>query len=156
MTREEELRNQYIYERSLLEQYGYQSVTTFEEWLEIKGIQVDHDMVKSGNEHPHTDDISNYPNENHKDRTCKNSVTFKGWVARDNIGDEDYPRTFLYVNKPERVNVYYFAENLGRTYDDSYGKLGSYDLKNLLPELKFKDGPIEVEVTVRLIEDPKK
>ena len=98
MTREEELRNQYIYEKSLLEQWGYQSVTTFEEWLEIKGIQVDHDMVKSGNEHPHTDDISNYPNENHKDRTCKNSVTFKGWV----------------------------------------------------------DGPIEVEVTVRLIEDPKK
>ena len=84
------------------------------------------------------------------------SVTFKGWVARDNIGDEDYPRTFLYANKPERVNVYYFAENLGRKYDDSYGKLGSYDLKKLLPELKFKDGPIEVEVTVRLIENPKK
>ena len=55
MTREEELRNQYNYEKSLLEQYGYQSVTTFEEWLEIKGIQVEHDMVKSGNEHPHTD-----------------------------------------------------------------------------------------------------
>ena len=50
MTREEELRNQYNYEKSLLEQYGYQSVTTFEEWLEIKGIQVEHDMVKSGNE----------------------------------------------------------------------------------------------------------
>ena len=156
MTREEELSNLYIYERSLLEQYGYQSVTTFEEWLEIKGIQVEHDMVKPENEHPCTDDISNYPNENHKNKTCTNSVTFKGWVARDNIGDEDYPRTFLYVNKPERVNVYYFAENLGRTYDDSYGKLGSYDLKNLLPELKFKDGPIEVEVTVRLIENPKK
>ena len=40
MTREEQLRNQYIYEKSLLEQYGYQSVTTFEEWLEIKNKQI--------------------------------------------------------------------------------------------------------------------
>ena len=31
-----ELYNQYIYEKSLLEFYGHQSVVTFEEWLTIK------------------------------------------------------------------------------------------------------------------------
>ena len=31
-----ELYNQYIYEKSLVEMWGYQSVLTFEEWLEIK------------------------------------------------------------------------------------------------------------------------
>ena len=31
-----------------------------------------------------------------------NSVTFKGWVARDKIDDEYYPRTFLYANKPRK------------------------------------------------------
>lgn len=35
MTREE-LINKYIYEKSLLEQYGHQSVITFEEWLDIQ------------------------------------------------------------------------------------------------------------------------
>ena len=29
--REKELRNQYIYEKSLIEQYAYSSITTFEE-----------------------------------------------------------------------------------------------------------------------------
>ena len=38
--RERELRNQYIYEKSLIEQYGYNSITTFEEWLEIKNIKL--------------------------------------------------------------------------------------------------------------------
>ena len=37
--REKELRNQYIYEKSLIEQYGYSSITTFEEWLEIKNCK---------------------------------------------------------------------------------------------------------------------
>ena len=31
-----ELYQQYIYEKSLVEMWGYQSVLTFEEWLEIK------------------------------------------------------------------------------------------------------------------------
>ena len=31
-----ELYNQYIYEKSLVEMWGYQSVLTFEDWLEIK------------------------------------------------------------------------------------------------------------------------
>ena len=31
-----ELYNQYIYEKSLVEMWGHQSVVTFEEWLEIK------------------------------------------------------------------------------------------------------------------------
>ena len=38
--REKELRNQYIYEKSLIEQYGYRSITTFEEWLKIKNIKL--------------------------------------------------------------------------------------------------------------------
>ena len=38
--REKELRNQYIYEKSLIEQYVYSSITTFEEWLEIKNIKL--------------------------------------------------------------------------------------------------------------------
>ena len=38
--REKELRNQYIYEKSLIEQYDYSSITTFEEWLEIKNIKL--------------------------------------------------------------------------------------------------------------------
>ena len=83
------------------------------------------------------------------------SVTFKGWVARDKIDDEYYPRTFLYANKPRKKEVYYFTDDLSCQYEDEDGKLGSYDLKNLLPELKFKDGQIEVEVTVRLIDSPK-
>ena len=47
MTRDEEiqkerarLENQYLYEKSLLEMYGYSSVITFEEWLEIKNINL--------------------------------------------------------------------------------------------------------------------
>ena len=40
LQREKELRNQYIYEKSLFEQYGYRSITTFDEWLEIKNIQL--------------------------------------------------------------------------------------------------------------------
>ena len=84
-----------------------------------------------------------------------NSVTFKGWVARDKIDDEYYPRTFLYANKPRKKEVYYLTRDLSCQYEDEYGKLGSYDLRNLIPELKFKDGPVEVEVTVRLIENIK-
>ena len=38
--REEELKKQYISEKSLLERFGYHSVTTFEEWLKIKNKQV--------------------------------------------------------------------------------------------------------------------
>lgn len=38
MTREE-LKNRYINEKSLLEQYGHQSVITFEEWLEMQKKQ---------------------------------------------------------------------------------------------------------------------
>ena len=37
---QEKLRGQYIYEKSLIEQYGYQSIITFEEWLEIKGKNI--------------------------------------------------------------------------------------------------------------------
>lgn len=47
MTRDEEilkarkrLENQYLYEKSVLEMYGYSSVITFEEWLEIKNIKL--------------------------------------------------------------------------------------------------------------------
>ena len=36
----DELLNQYIYEKSLIEQYGYRSITTFEEWLRIKHIKL--------------------------------------------------------------------------------------------------------------------
>ena len=39
--------------------------------------------------------------------------------------------------------------------EDEDGELGVYDLINLIPELKFKDGPVEFEVTVRLIENIK-
>ena len=34
------LENQYLYEKSVLEMYGYSSVITFEEWLEIKNIKL--------------------------------------------------------------------------------------------------------------------
>lgn len=33
---QEKLRNQYIYEKSLFEQYGSRSIITFEEWLKTK------------------------------------------------------------------------------------------------------------------------
>ena len=36
----EELKKQYIYEKSLFERFGSLSVITFEEWLEIKNKQV--------------------------------------------------------------------------------------------------------------------
>ena len=36
---QEKLRERYIYEKSLFEQYGYRSIITFEEWLEIKNIK---------------------------------------------------------------------------------------------------------------------
>ena len=34
----ERLKNQYLFEKSLYEGFGTQSITTFEEWLEIKKI----------------------------------------------------------------------------------------------------------------------
>ena len=37
---QEKLRAQYIYEKSLFEQYDSRSIITFEEWLEIKNIQL--------------------------------------------------------------------------------------------------------------------
>lgn len=46
MTREE-LINKYIYEKSLLEQYGHQSVITFEEWLDIQKIQSSYDKRRT-------------------------------------------------------------------------------------------------------------
>ena len=36
----EDLRNQYIYEKSLLERYGYPSIITFDEWIKIKNIKL--------------------------------------------------------------------------------------------------------------------
>lgn len=36
----DKLRGQYIYEKSLIEQYCYQSIITFEEWFEIKNIKL--------------------------------------------------------------------------------------------------------------------
>lgn len=49
MTREE-LINKYIYEKSLFEQYGHQSVITFEEWLDIQKIQSSYDKGRSKKE----------------------------------------------------------------------------------------------------------
>ena len=60
----------------------------------------------------------------------------------------------MQINRRKK-EVYYFTRDLSCQYEDEYGKLGSYDLRNLIPELKFKDGPVEVEVTVRLIENTK-
>ena len=40
LQREEDMKKQYISEKSLLERFGYHSVITFEEWLEIKNKQV--------------------------------------------------------------------------------------------------------------------
>lgn len=40
MTVQKNLREQYIYEKSLFEQYGSHSIITFEEWQEIKNIQL--------------------------------------------------------------------------------------------------------------------
>ena len=42
-----ELYQQYIYEKSLLEMYGYTSVTTFEEWLQIKRKRDERNMENS-------------------------------------------------------------------------------------------------------------
>ena len=53
------------------------------------------------------------------------SVTFKGWVARDKIDDEYYPRTFLYANKPRKKEVYELTDDLVWQYEDEDGKLGS-------------------------------
>lgn len=36
----EDLKKQYIYEKSLLERYGYPSIITFEEWIKIKNIKL--------------------------------------------------------------------------------------------------------------------
>ena len=40
LQKEENLKKQYISEKSLLERHGYHSEVTFEEWLEIKNKQV--------------------------------------------------------------------------------------------------------------------
>jgi hypothetical protein len=77
------------------------------------------------------------------------SVTFKAWVARDNIDDKYYPRTFLYAKKPHKEEIYCYGKDYTCEWDDSYGKLGSYDIRDLFPDLKFEDGPIEVEVTIK-------
>lgn len=36
----EDLKKQYIYEKSLLERYGYPSLITFDEWIKIKNIKL--------------------------------------------------------------------------------------------------------------------
>ena len=79
-----------------------------------------------------------------------NEVKFKAWVARDKINDQYYPRTYLYARKPHKEPIYCYGEDLTCQYDESYGKLGSYDIRDLLPNLKFEDGPVEVEVTIRI------
>lgn len=40
LQKQENLKNQYIYEKSLFERYGSRSIITFEEWLEIKNIKL--------------------------------------------------------------------------------------------------------------------
>ena len=42
-----ELYQQYIYEKSLVEMWGHQSVVTFEEWLKIKKKRDERNMENS-------------------------------------------------------------------------------------------------------------
>lgn len=62
--------------------------------------------------------------------------TFKGWAAKDK--GYDYP--CVYKNRPKRTTS-------GSWYD------GSGDLiilrKDSLPDLKWEDEPIEVEITIK-------
>ena len=81
-------------------------------------------------------------------------IKFNAWIARDRISDDeydDYPRTFLFDKKPYRLPVWYYTENLSCEWCQENGKLGSYKFKELLPDLKFEDETVEVEVTVKII-----
>lgn len=79
-------------------------------------------------------------------------VKFRAFVARDDISDEYYPRTYLFDGKPSREPIVYWGTfHKSVTWDHPNGKVASYKLKELLPELKHSDEPVEVEVTVKVI-----
>ena len=79
-------------------------------------------------------------------------IKFNAWVARDNISDEFYPRTYLFDKKPIREPIVYWGiSHKGCTWEQLNGKMGSYKLKELLPDLKYDDEPVEVEVTIKVI-----
>lgn len=86
-------------------------------------------------------------------------VVFKGYVAREAIGDEYYPRTRLFLKKPRRKLIWYWGTpHKGCEWEDrdGCGSLASYALKRLLPKLTYDDDPIEVEITVRIVKNDKK
>ena len=78
-------------------------------------------------------------------------ITFKAWVAREDINDTFYPRTYLFDAKPKREPIYYWGRcHKGCQWDQANGKMGSYKLKELLPDLTYDDEPVEVEVTIKI------
>lgn len=64
-----------------------------------------------------------------------NNPTFKGWIAKD----EDGSLRFHY-KKPERMK-------LGKVWNSNVRSFELHDVK--LPNLKFENGPQEVEIIIR-------
>lgn len=68
-----------------------------------------------------------------KDTTDQEQFTIKMWVARDRTGDLE-----AYMNEPERGNHVWLN-------DGEY----SHIPRNLFPNLRWEDNPIEVEMTIK-------
>lgn len=84
----------------------------------------------------------------------KKSVTFKAFITRADINDCFWPRTFLTEEKPLREQIWYWGvPHKGCDWETTQnGRLASYKLKELLPDLKYEDEPVEVEVTVKILD----
>lgn len=68
----------------------------------------------------------------------------KGWVARDQIEGDECTNLYLGTKKPRQCGEQPFV-----TWCD-YGDFISLP-KEMFPELTWKDGPIEVEITIKKI-----
>lgn len=80
---------------------------------------------------------------------------FRGWVARDDISERYGPHTSLFRSKPRHAPEYKkeFECEWQDSLNGSFG-MATYDLSKMFPDLKWEDGPIPVEITIRPIELP--
>ena len=78
-------------------------------------------------------------------------IKFKGWVARNKIDDDYYPNMQLFRSKPMRRQEWRKKDECLwiDTLDGWHSGMSTYTLNELFPDLKWEDGPVQVEITVR-------
>jgi len=85
-------------------------------------------------------------------------IKFNGWVARDRLDDDYYPNMHLFRSKPMRQHEWRKKDECMWIDTLDGGKYGmtTYTLNELFPDLKWEDGPVPVEITVKplVVEEP--